>query len=141
MTTDIKKAWEQMKKEIKKELGISGGFTLNAKQLQNRTATYLSTVTLSYETAIAFLEKEIERVQGYTTWTDAEKENSRQRELAEIQRLEALRSRYGTRENQVVEEMKAITGSKAFEKFENAVGKTSFHIEENNGCYYIRFDY
>lgn len=139
--SEIKKAWERMKRGLAKEAGLSGGFYLNAKQEKNRTATYCVWSTAPYETRITNTLKSIEKVQTYDSWTDEAKENSKQRGLEFIERMKAKIEKYGTPLNQARMELEAIRNSAAFKKFQLVAGETSTHIEEANGCYYIRFNY
>lgn len=136
-----KKAFEQMKKEIKKELGISGGFTMNAKQIKNRTATYAICNVIPFEEEIEKLQKTMERIQGYDTWTAEEKERSRQRDMVTMAYYEEELKKYGTKENKAIKVTEQIVNSKAFENFQNEVGKVEWNIEQMDICYYIRFNY
>lgn len=138
---EIKKAWEQMKKDIKKELGISGGFTMNGKQIKNRTATYLICNVIPYEKEIEHLKRTMEKVQGYDTWTAEEKERSKQRDLVTLAGYEAGLAKYGTKENEAEVVTQQIINSKAFEKFQKEVGEVSWQIEQMDIGYYIRFNY
>ena len=140
--TEIKKAWEVMKKEIKKELGLDYGFTMNAKQINNRTATYLVCNTRSYEDEIRLEQESIEKVMGYSTWTEAEKARRKENGEKQIARHTALLEKFGTKENELRMTHEAILNSKAFKKFASNFESvtTEFEIKENF-YYYIRFNY
>lgn len=139
---EIKKAFEQFKKEVKKELGIKYGFSMTAKQIKNRTATFCICNTIPYERQIEYSKEVDAKVQGYESWTDEEKRVSHERHLEEIARYEAELAQYGTKENLMKEVTTAIVNSKAFERFQqNIGGKVYWSNEEMDICYYIRFDY
>lgn len=139
---DIKKAWNTMKKELEKETGIAGGFTMSVKQIANRTATYLVCNNLSYEREIEYHRAEDERVQGFETWTDKEKERAHAREIETIERLERRLAEYGTKKNEANVAAEKIVKSKAFAKFQETVGSTVWvSVEETNDAFYVRFNY
>jgi hypothetical protein len=138
---EIKKAWEQMKKDIKKELGISGGFTMTAKQIKNRTATFCICNVIPYEEEIERLQRTMEKVQGYTTWTDEEKARSKERDLQTLAVYEEGLAKYGTKENEAETVTAQIVNSKAFKKFQEEVGAVEWNTEQMDICYYIRFNY
>lgn len=138
---EIKKAFEQMKKDLAKEVGISGGFTMSAKQIKNRTATYCVCNNIPYEEQIAREKASDERVQGYTTWTDEEKANSHARSVETVKRYEARLAEFGTKENEAKVKMERIVNSKAFKKFSDEVGGCECNIEQMDIAYYIRFNY
>lgn len=140
--TEIKKAWEVMKKEIKKELGIEGGFTMNVKQINNRTATYLVCTNRSYEDEIAYREREIARVMAFTSWTDEEKAKSKAETEQVIAKYAERLAKYGTKENELRVTRDEIVNSKAFKKFaSNFESVTTEFEEKENFYYYIRFNY
>lgn len=138
---EIKKAWEQMKKDIKKELGISGGFTMSAKQIKNRTATYCINNVIPFEDEIAREKKTDAMVQGYDTWTAEEKARSHARSLETIEAYERRLAKFGTKENEAKYYAEQIVNSKAFAKFQQEVGNVSWNIEQMDICYYVRFNY
>ena len=139
---EIKKAFEQFKKELKKETGIEYGFTMNKRQIENRTATKTVCYSKSYDYMITFFEKQIEKVQAYTSWTDEEKANSKARDLERIAELKELKRKYGTRKNEAIAQLKAIETSKSFEHFKSKVGDTKINLEiDSEGFYKIRFNY
>ena len=142
MTVDIKKAWEQMKKDLKKETGISGGFTMNARQIKNRTATYSVCNNKTYDEEIAYFEKQCAKVQTYTSWTDEEKAGCAARTAETVKAIQERKNKYGTKENEARYYEELIVNSKAFKKFEEAVGEVKTNIETiENFVYTIRFFY
>lgn len=136
---EIKKAFEQMKKDLKKECGISGGFTMNAKQIVNRTATYCVRSSRPYETLIASAKRDIADAQNMADhdWVA----DFTKRSYEKIHKWEMLMSEYGTPFHQTKAEMNRIARSAAFKKFQDAVGETRMTIEEKDNAYYIRFTY
>lgn len=138
---EIKKAFETFKKEIKKELGLSGGFTMSAKQIANRTATQIVVADIPFQTFIDQTIREDERIQSYDTWTDAQKARSHEEHIERIRRLGHRLNVYGTPYNMAVRRMCDIAASEAFRKFQENVGQTSLNVEQMNGAYYIRFNY
>lgn len=140
-TKEIKKAFDQMKKALKKELGISGGFTMSQQQIAKRTATLLVCNTMTYDTEIERVNAQDATVQSYETWTDAEKAASHQRAMESIAIYETRKAKYGTKENEVAMTAKAIADSKAFKAFQTAIGKVEMSFEEHDIFYYIRFNY
>jgi len=138
---EIKKAFEQMKKDIKKELGIVGGFSMTVKQIKNRTATYCVCNDISFDDEIKRLIKENEKVQGFDAWTAEEKERcaNKTEELIKIQK--SLKEQYGTKDNQAKMILEQISNSKAFKKFSNEVGNAVCFIDKVDWIYYIRFNY
>ena len=143
---DLKKAFELMKKELKKETGISGGFTMSAKQIENRTATYLVCNLIPYEKEIARIKASCERVRGYNTWTDAEKERfCNDYEQNWIPYFEKQIEDYGTKENYANVIAERIVNSKAFSKFSETIGGVRYHLESKResglDVMYLRFNY
>ena len=139
--TEIKKAWETMKKELKKESGITYGFSMTAKQLNNRTATYCVCNDSPYEEEIKREQKSMERIQSYDSWTAEEKANSCARSEENIAYYRAQLEAYGTKENKVIIELEQLLASKAFKKFASNFEQVITDTEHTNGCYYIRFTY
>ena len=127
---EIKKAFETFKKEIKKEAGLAYGFTMNRKQIEKRTATYLVCNTIDIDWEIANTEKSMEKAGSAKDWYE--------KRLAVVK---AEKERFGTKENELKETVKIIENSKAFSKFTETIGKTELTTEENDNCYYIRFNY
>lgn len=130
-----------MKKDIKKELGISGGFTMTSRQIKNRTATYLINCWIPFEEEIERVKRDNEKVQRYTTWTAEEKERCNQRSLETIKSYEERLAKYGTKEKEAEHYVKMITNSNAFADFKEAVGIVSWTVEKRDICYYLRFFY
>ena len=133
---EIKKAFEQFKKELNKETGIKGGFTMNAKQISNRTATYCVGRTESYEATI----------KEFTDW----KNRCNHAQIAaecerRISYATGMKNKYGTRENENNARIETVTTSKAFKKFCETVGTVNVHkeISTTDGVdfLYIRFNY
>lgn len=142
---EIKKAFETMKKELKKETGIYGGFVMNAKQIENRTATYIVCNLIPYEKEIEDAKYWDGVVQGYKTWTDEAKARRHSENMARIATLEDMIAKYGTKMNEGKERITKILESKAFEKFSTTLGgvKTSTEIKTDYGVdfLYLRFRY
>ena len=144
---EIKKAWEQMKRDIKKELGkeyhgFNYGFTMNARQIENRTATFTICNTRTYEKCIAYEQECIEMVRS-GNYGDKRRAEIIKYHEDNIKFYEGLRERFGNRENEVAWATKAFENSKAFEKFQNTVGKTTWELEtkDNGFVYGMRFHY
>ena len=139
---EIKKAWETMKKEIKKELGTTYGFTMNKKQIENRTATACICNNISYEREIAHAYNSIERIQAYDTWTEQEKADNKERNEQLIARYNEKLAQFGTKENEAITSLNQIENTKAYKKFVATMGgDVTMTIELKNDCYYIRFNY
>lgn len=142
---EIKKAFEQFKKELKKETGIFGGFVMNRAQIAKGTATKLVCNTISYEKEIEEVVYYDEKVQGYETWTDEEKARRHTRNLERIAYLNGEIEKYGTKTNFANDEVERIVNSKAFQKFSETAGgvkygteiKTEFGVD----YIYLRFYY
>lgn len=142
---EIKKAWNQMKKDIKKELGedFGYGFTMSAKQLENRTATYCIRLATTYEWDIHSVEI---RDADIMNWKVRDQEDIERQArihaeyLEDIERIRAKIAKYGTKENEVSEITNKVVTSKAFKKFSDAVGNVEWEPEAKD-CYYIRFHY
>lgn len=141
---EIKKAFETMKKELKKELNISGGFTMSARQIENRTATYLVCNLISYEKEIKYHEDTIERI-SKSNRTDADKQRWYDDCNKWVSFWKSEQAKYGTKENFVKVEVERIVNSKAFAKFSEAVGGCKYHVETKTDCgmqfVYLRFNY
>lgn len=142
-SAEIKKAFEQFKKEIKKEAGLEYGFTMNKKQIEKRTATYtVESSRTTYDENIAVAKMWDERVQSYDSWTDEEKARSHADAMERIEHIKARKEKYGTKANEVKTKAEIIKNSKAFKKFEDTVNKTTLTIEiDSEGFYKIRFNY
>lgn len=140
---EIKKAFEKMKKDLEKETGIKGGFVMNKRQIEKRTATYFVCRSTSYEYEIDECRKTDMKVQAYDTWTAEEKASAHKRMMESIEFLTELKEKYGTRENEVECTKNTIVNSKAFKSFEETIGNTVSLLREldNDGCYKLRFHY
>lgn len=129
---EIKKAFEQFKKELKKETGIFGGFTMSGKQIENRTATYCVCNMIPYESEIKYHESACNRVRSYSSWTDAEKERWIANEEVYIKYFKEQIEKYGTKENYARNTVERIVNSKAFKNFSNAMGGVRYSTEIKN---------
>jgi len=139
---EIKKAFETFKKELAKEVGLKGGFTMSKRQIELRTATYLVNTIMSYDDEVKRLEEFDIRVQGYDTWTDSEKAKHHEDSIKQIEHYEAQKARFGSKANELIETVKMIKSSKAFAKLEEAIGKITLTTETKENFYnYIRFNY
>lgn len=138
---EIKKAFEQFKKELKKETGISGGFTMTAKQIKNRTATYCINNAIPFEMEIERELNSDKKVQAYESWSKEMKADFHERTENLVARYEARLKKYGTKQREAAEITKQVVNSKAFKKFSEQLGNVEYNNEEMNGCYYIRFNY
>lgn len=139
--TDIKKAFNQFKKDLDVECAISGGFTMSQKQIANRTATYCVASTTEFREMINFFIREDYQVQGYNTWTVEAKQKAHERHERSIQLLEEQEALYGDRHGQAMHYLDKIRDSKAFARFQRTVGDTQLTIERAKDAWYIRFNY
>lgn len=142
--TEIKKAFEQMKKDIAKESGIKYGFTMNKKQIEKRTATYCVCYGGStYDEDIDYEIKSDMKVQTWDTWTDEEKHDHHLRMLERVKYFSVLESKYGTKQNQAKMTAQAIRNTQAFARFEEAIGNTVATMieQDNEGFWRVRFFY
>lgn len=132
---EIKKAFDTFKKELTKETGIKGGFTMNSRQIENRTATWMISRAESYEASIAEFE----------TWAKSSDKFISEEGSRRVAYFKAEREQYGTKENYVATMIDRMTGSNAFKKFCETVGNVKFHkeISEYDGVMfvYLRFTY
>lgn len=139
---EIKKAWETMKKELKKETGLESGFTMNAKQIKNRTATFLACNNIPYSEEIERLERDCARVQAYDTWTAEEKARHKEYTDGQIERYTKRMEKHGTKENELRNKHDMLVNSKAFKKFAANFDSVTTEFEtKENMFYYIRFHY
>lgn len=143
---EIKKAWEQMKRNIKKELGkdyngFNYGFTMNARQIENRTATFTISIAWSYERLMKYEQDRIDRVMADPDWSEEGRARIIEDAKENMKSIEDRRARFGTKENEVQWATKTFENSKAFEKFQNTVGKTTWELETRDGFYGMRFYY
>ena len=147
-TTEIKKAWNNFKKEAKKEISfdLTGCCYMNAKQIANGTATIALCNDIEYDTEIARQRRTIEQVNGYTSWTPEEKKRSEAHSLARIAEYEAEKAAYGTKTNEAQVKAVEITSSAAFIKMAKTIGVHAFELElvkkwEGLNLYQIRIHY
>lgn len=128
---EIKNAWNVFKKEIAKEMpfSLTGCCYMNAKQIQNGTATIVLCNDIEYDEDIADRLRSIERVNAYTSWTDDEKKRSEASEREAIKYLESTKATYGTKANEAKIKAEAITNSKAFKKLAAAIGIKGAELE------------
>ena len=146
---DIKKAWNNFKKDIKKEgLDLNGLCYMTAKQIANRTATVLLCNAIPYEEQIEHVIKEMEKVQSYDSWTAEEKARDKKRSEETIAAYEAEMKKFGTKENKAKVTSEQIVSSKAFKTFcENAeiedTVSTNIEMQTQYGInlYYLRIMY
>lgn len=129
--TEIKKAWNTFKKEIAKEidLDLTGCCYMNAKQIENGTATITLGLDWGYDAEIENLRKSIAY---YRTWDGDNKERGERyaRDYEEkITALEARKATYGTRENEHLQDVEKITTSAAFKKLANTIGVSGYGID------------
>ena len=145
---EIKSAWNKFKKDVQKETGIdlTGCCYMNAKQIENRTATICLVNDIDYDREIARERRSIEQVNGYETWTDEEKQSHERRSLESIAFYEARKAEYGTKENEAQVEFDQITNSKAYKVLAEAIGIENVWLElvekwKGLSCYQIRISY
>ncbi len=121
---EIKKAWNTMKKEIGKECpDIPAGFTMTAKQIANRTATFNCGSTKAYDELIAMYDRQGDWGKEMADW------------------CKELKAKYGTPRNEAAAYMGMIESSKAFAKFRQAIGSVEICLEETGKEYMVRFTY
>ena len=140
--SEIKKAWETFKKEVKKELHLDClGFSMTSRQINNRTATICICNKFSFESEIERDMESITRVMGYTSWTPEEKKRSVTSTENDIEMRKAELARFGTKENEYAVISKEIIDSKAFQKFSEKFTSISTCFDEMDICYYLRINY
>ena len=138
----IKKQWEQLKKAMVKKERLSGAFRMTSKQLNNRTATVLLvSVIRDYDGEIEYDKKAMNEVQGFDTWTDKQKAESKKHHEERIERFETKKQRFGTKENEAKVLAEIITSSKEFEDFQKIVGEVRTNLEVVNNFIYLRVNY
>lgn len=130
-TTEIKNAWNVFKKEVQKEtrIDLTGCCYMTAKQIANGTATITLQLDWTYEDEIANL---LDNVEYFSTWDGDNKERGERyaREYREkIAKLEARKAAYGTRLNEVSNDVEKITTSAAFKKLAETIGIRSHTID------------
>lgn len=141
--TDIKKAFNQFKKDIKKEgLDLTGSCYMTAKQIQNRTATILICNNIPYEKEIRDTTLRMQKVLGYDTWTDEEKVRNAKSSTASILKYTQDLMKYGTKDNEFKQTRQFILNSTAWKKFVEAVGSEVQTIREDKDIgMYLRILY
>ena len=139
---EIKKAFEIFKKEIAKECGFNGGFTMSKKQIELRTATFLVNNIISFEEEIKKQQESDERVQGFNSWTDEQKAKHHEYCMDNIRFYEKQKEKWGTKANEFSRKMKMLEESKAFAKLQDTIGEITLSAElKENFFNYIRFNY
>ena len=146
--SEIKTAWNKFKKEVQKEtsLDLTGCCYMTAKQLANGTATITLQLNWSYEEEIINVTRDIEY---FSSWDGDNKERGERyaREYTEkLAKIEARKATYGTRENEVKNDVGKITNSTAFKKLAAAIGIQNTHIDLGNysntlKVYQLRINY
>lgn len=140
---EIKKAWETMKKNLKKELKdgqFHEGFVMNATQIANRTATKTVCKACSYDEEIEYIKNYIiKSVDWYDQETYERVKKSREEYMIY---LEGCKQKYNTRREMVEATKKTLEESQSFKQFEKTVGKTEITIEIDSEKFYkFRFTY
>lgn len=145
---EIKTAWNTFKKEAKKEISfdMTGCCYMNAQQIANGTATITLCNNNDYDLSIERSRSNIERVNGYDTWTVEGKKRNEECELAVIANLEQRKAKYGTKANEAKTKAAEITSSAAFKKLAKAIGIQHFEVEmvhkwETLDAYQLRIHY
>lgn len=128
---EIKNAWNTFKKEIKKELtfDLTGCCYMNAKQIQNGTATICLCNDIEYDNDIAESLSSIERVNGYNAWTAEEKKRSEAKQREYIKFIENQKATYGTKANEAKTKNDAIIASNAYKKLAASIGIHDAELE------------
>lgn len=141
--TDIKKAFNQFKKDIKKEgLDLTGDCYMTAKQIQNRTATILICNNIPYEEEIRRSAQQGRYVMDYDSWTDDQKVRSAKSAFDSVLRSTQNLMKYGTKDNEFEQTEQFILNSTAFKKFVEAVGSEVYTTREDKDIgMYLRILY
>lgn len=146
--TEIKKAWNTFKKEIAKEIDfdLTGCCYMNQKQIENGTATITLCNDIEYDTEVSRLHADIEKINGYSSWTAEEKQRSEKHNLDLIAKQEAKKAAHGTKANEAQAKATEITCSAAFIKMAKAIGVHAFELElvkkwEGLNVYQLRIQY
>ena len=138
---DIKKAWNQLKKDLKSEgIDLIGGCYLTAKQLQNRTATILINNNISYE------DEMLEAVDGLkmllnSDRNDCEKVKNSKYYAEKMEFIASNMTKYGTKENEYNETVNDIISSNAWNRFISIVGNVTTCKEQKEIFLYLRVNY
>ena len=137
-----KKDFEQFKKAIKKEdkWFDTCAFYMTKRQELLHTATVTLVGNFSYESQIKYYKDSIERVDGYDTWTQEEKDKNREYCLNNIQKYEDRLATYGTPEEEAQVRFEQLKNTNAFKKLA-AMGVTIELVLDSKDCYSARFHY
>ncbi len=123
---EIKKSWNQFKKDAKKEglEFLNGCCYMTAKQISLGTATIYLCTSRSYEDEIQWYCKEINKIKinKYGGWTADRQERGINCCNEKIAFYEGEKQKYGTRENEAKVKASTIVNSKAFKTFCEASG-------------------
>lgn len=142
---DIKKAFNQFKKDIKKTgLDLTGSCYMTAKQMRNRTATILICNNIPYEQEIEYTTKAIYKMttDEYDGWTTEQKMKSIRHHSENLLRYTKELKEFGTKDNEFNWTTQFILNSTAWEKFVKAVGSEVQTIREDKGIgMYLRISY
>lgn len=141
---DIKKVWNQFKKDIKKEgLDLTGACYMTARQLANRTATICICNNRPYEKEIEYTAEQMQKMLGYDTWTAEEKVRSAKSSTDSIAHYTKKLMQYGTKENEYKQTVSFILNSKAWQTFTAAIGTqvTTEYEEKDNFLMYLRINF
>lgn len=134
-----KQEFTKFKKEIRKEIEWFNGcpFYMNSRQEALHTATVELVADLPYEGEIEYHKKSIEKVNGYTSWTDEEKARHEAYLLKMIEKYQNRLNQFGTPANEAQYRFQQLKDSKAFQKLNGVEVEL---VYENRG-YYGRFYY
>lgn len=140
----IKKSWNKFKKEFKEYIKDEGfqydfSYYMTSRQLANHNATIGVQNTIDYDEEIKRNYADIEKVMGYTSWSDEEKKKCKESKMKSIENAIGAKLRFGDKKAEVEHAMKTLTASEPFKKFcDNAKIDPAFKLEVNNGTYMIR---
>jgi hypothetical protein len=138
----IKTAFNRMKRALRRELGLTGGYYCSAPQLRQRTATYNVCPRASYETQIGWVEGQKANINSLTRLSDAEKAERCAACDDRIAHLEARRARFGTPMQEACATLEAIEKSKAFAAFAEAMPAGAYlNLAGNTESLLVRFHY
>lgn len=140
---DIKKAWNQLKKDLKLEgIDLTGRCYLTAKQLQNRTATMLIVNSIPYEKEISESIDSLKDVLN-SDCSDCEKVENAKYYTKQTGTIAANMAKYGTKENEYNKVVKSILNSNAWNRFVSIVGNGNVTTckEQKDIFLYLRINY
>lgn len=146
---EIKKAWNQFKKDAKKEglEFLNGCCYMTAKQISLGTATIYLCPSSSYENEIQWCCKELnEIINNKYGWTAEQQERGINCCNEKIAFYEGKKKRYKSRENEAKVKASTIVDSKAFKTFCEASGlnvTTAIETKIEHGVerYWLRIKY